>query len=173
MTKNKVHGTISAFLSIVSYSTSSRRILIDYSTQSTAFVCHLKARTVQDFEAWIEVLKQHRLYYQYKCLEQSSYGHARHSHSSQIAAPVSTASNQNPSGSSGASSNTISSKTAQSVANPAAAAASLSSSVGNRDSLNYSSSVGNVKPDASNEKQSTRFVFTMNLISSPSLKRVF
>lgn len=42
MTKSKVHGTINAFLSIVSYSASSRRILIDYSTQSSVFICHLK-----------------------------------------------------------------------------------------------------------------------------------
>ena len=77
MTKNKVHGTINAFLSIVSYSTGSRRILIDYSTQSTVFVCHLKARTSNDFDAWIDSLRQHRLYYQYKCLEQSSF--LRHS----------------------------------------------------------------------------------------------
>jgi len=40
--KNKIHGTVNTYLSIVSYITSSRRILIDFSTQSSAFVCHLK-----------------------------------------------------------------------------------------------------------------------------------
>lgn len=42
MTKGKTHGTINAFLSIVSYNYSSRRLLIDSSTQLTANVCHLK-----------------------------------------------------------------------------------------------------------------------------------
>ena len=42
ITKNKLHGTVNTFFSIVSYITSSRRILIDFSTQSNAFVCHLK-----------------------------------------------------------------------------------------------------------------------------------
>ncbi len=42
ITKNKLHGTVNTFFSIVSYITTSRRILIDFSTQSNAFVCHLK-----------------------------------------------------------------------------------------------------------------------------------
>lgn len=65
ITKNKVHGTVNTYLSIVSYITVSRRILIDFS-QSNAFVCHLKAKTQSDFDAWIDHLKKHRLYYQYK-----------------------------------------------------------------------------------------------------------
>jgi hypothetical protein len=72
MSKNKLHGTINAYLSIVSYIASSRRILIDSSTQSSAFVCHLKARSQSDFDSWIEHLKQHRLYYQYKYTQQYS-----------------------------------------------------------------------------------------------------
>jgi hypothetical protein len=70
LTKNKLHGTINAYLSIVSYINSSRRILIDSSTQSSAFVCHLKARSQNDFDSWIDHLKQHRLYYQYKYTQQ-------------------------------------------------------------------------------------------------------
>lgn len=66
ISKNKLHGTVNTFFSIVSYITSSRRILIDFSTQSNAFVCHLKAKTQSDFDAWIEHLKHHRRYCQYK-----------------------------------------------------------------------------------------------------------
>lgn len=66
ITKNKLHGTVNTFFSIVSYITSSRRILIDFSTTSNAFVCHLKAKTQTDFDAWIEHLKHHRRYYQSK-----------------------------------------------------------------------------------------------------------
>lgn len=66
ITKNKLHGTVNTFFSIVSYITSSRRILIDFSTQSNAFVCHLKAKTQSDFEAWIDHLKHHRRFYQFK-----------------------------------------------------------------------------------------------------------
>jgi hypothetical protein len=29
-------------------------------------VCHLKAKNQADFEEWLEHIKQHRLYYQYK-----------------------------------------------------------------------------------------------------------
>ena len=57
-------------MSIVSYITTSRRILIDSSTQSSAFVCHLKARNQHEFDSWLENLKQHRLYYQYKYTQQ-------------------------------------------------------------------------------------------------------
>jgi hypothetical protein len=60
-------------MSLISFCPGSRRILIDFSTQSSVYMCHLKARTQQDFDAWIECLKQHRLYYQYKCLEQSPF----------------------------------------------------------------------------------------------------
>lgn len=68
MTKNKdkPHGILNTFLSIVSYMPSKRRILIDSSTHTSAVVCHLKARTQQEFETWLELLKHHRLYYQYK-----------------------------------------------------------------------------------------------------------
>lgn len=45
---------------------SKRRILIDSSTHTSAVVCHLKARSQQEFDAWLELLKHHRLYYQYK-----------------------------------------------------------------------------------------------------------
>jgi hypothetical protein len=57
---------LNAFLSIVSYMPSKRRILIDSSTQSSAVVCHLKARSQQEFDTWLELLKLHRLYYQFK-----------------------------------------------------------------------------------------------------------
>jgi hypothetical protein len=67
---NKAHGTINTYLSIVSYVKSSRRLLIDSSTQSSSLVLHLKAKTDQEFDAWLEHLKQHRLYYQYKCSQQ-------------------------------------------------------------------------------------------------------
>lgn len=68
MTKNKdkPHGILNTFLSIVSYMPSKRRILIDSSTHTSAVVCHLKARTQQEFDTWLELLKHHRLYYQYK-----------------------------------------------------------------------------------------------------------
>jgi hypothetical protein len=49
MTKGKTHGTINAFLSIVSYNYSSRRLLIDSSTQLTANVCHLKVISYYSF----------------------------------------------------------------------------------------------------------------------------
>jgi hypothetical protein len=153
MTKHKVHGTINAFLSIVSYSIGSRRILIDYSTQSTAFVCHLKARTIQDFDAWIEVLKQHRLYYQYKCLEQSSFGmnrnapHANNSQSGQNQQINSSASVSNSTTAKGSNVNPSTTGTS-----------SLSNSVSNRESVNFSNSMAAAKSDSTNSSQGIRYV---------------
>ena len=45
---------------------SSRRILIDSSTQSSAIVCHLKAKTQSEFDAWLDHIKKHRVYHQYR-----------------------------------------------------------------------------------------------------------
>lgn len=72
---------MNTFLSIVSYMPSKRRILIDSSTHTSAVVCHLKARSQQEFETWLELLKQHRLYYQYK------WSHANPSAMALIAPP--------------------------------------------------------------------------------------
>ncbi|CAF0886438.1 unnamed protein product [Brachionus calyciflorus] len=77
LTKNrdKPHGIVNAYLSIVSYITSKRRILIDSSTHHSAVVCHLKAKSQTEFETWLELLKQHRLYYQYKYISSSTNRH--------------------------------------------------------------------------------------------------
>jgi hypothetical protein len=85
ITKNKLHGTVNTFFSIVSYITSSRRILIDFSTQSNAFVCHLKAKTQSDFEQWIEHLKHHRRFYQYKFTQSTNTSQTEIGNSSKMA----------------------------------------------------------------------------------------
>jgi hypothetical protein len=156
MTKNKVHGTISAFLSIVSYSTGSRRILIDYSTQSTAFVCHLKARTMQDFDAWIEIIKQHRLYYQYKCLEQSSFGlncHAQQSNNNNNAVGGGQAQQVNSS----ANASNPAKNTNQNSSSMSGGASGLNNSV-NRESMIFSNSAAAAKTNSSAGSQGNRFV---------------
>lgn len=50
---------------------------------------------MQDFDAWIESLKQHRLYYQYKCLEQSSFPMHRHQASSNATTMAASSNNRN------------------------------------------------------------------------------
>lgn len=69
---------------------SKRRILIDSSTHTSAVVCHLKARSQLEFETWLDLLKHHRLYYQYKWSHASPVTTAPVASHSSTNSPIST-----------------------------------------------------------------------------------
>lgn len=64
--KGKIHGTIDVGVSVLTINRKSRKIDLD----NGEFVCHLKAKSPEWFNEWLEHLRRHRLYRQ----NELSYG---------------------------------------------------------------------------------------------------
>ncbi|XP_017779338.1 PREDICTED: oxysterol-binding protein-related protein 3-like [Nicrophorus vespilloides] len=61
LTKGKVHGSVDIGLSVISSKATRRRLDID----AEEFIYHLKAKTEEGFNAWLDQLTVHRLYRQH------------------------------------------------------------------------------------------------------------
>ncbi|XP_072156647.1 oxysterol-binding protein-related protein 6 isoform X2 [Bemisia tabaci] len=59
--RGKIHGQLDIGLSVISAKLKRRRLDID----AEEFIYHLKAKTVESFQEWVEQLKVHRLYRQH------------------------------------------------------------------------------------------------------------
>lgn len=58
ISRGKKHGSLDIGLSVISTKDKRRRIDID----AEEFIYHLKAKTIETFNCWVEQLKAHRLY---------------------------------------------------------------------------------------------------------------
>lgn len=61
ISKGKIHGSVDIGLSVISTKLKRRRIDID----AEEFIYHLKAKTDETFNAWVQQLTAHRLYRQH------------------------------------------------------------------------------------------------------------